>query len=66
MYCSNAIGPLVGLWMVYSTGAAHSKVATPLWILAYGGIGISIGLWLLGRRVIKTMGHDLTKITPSR
>ena len=38
---------------------------TPWWILLYGGISISIGLWVWGRKVIKTMGNDLTKITPS-
>lgn len=34
-------------------------------MLLYGGIGISVGLWAWGRKVIKTMGEDLTKITPS-
>lgn len=28
-------------------------------------MGISIGLWVMGRKVIKTIGEDLTKITPS-
>ncbi|XP_064652342.1 sodium-dependent phosphate transporter 1-B-like isoform X2 [Lineus longissimus] len=62
---SNAIGPLVGLWIVHQSGNVAQKAATPLWILAYGGVGISLGLWLWGRRVIKTLGEDLTKITPS-
>jgi phosphate/sulfate permease len=42
------------------------KTSTPEWILFYGGVGISVGLWILGRRVIKTIGEDLTKITASR
>uniref|UniRef100_A0A6J0SLN1 Phosphate transporter n=1 Tax=Pogona vitticeps TaxID=103695 RepID=A0A6J0SLN1_9SAUR len=62
---SNAIGPLVALYLVYETGDVSSKVATPLWLLLYGGIGICIGLWVWGRRVIQTMGKDLTPITPS-
>ena len=63
---SNAIGPLVTLWLIASTGLVGEKQLTPIWILIYGGFGISLGLCALGRRVIKTMGEDLTKITPSR
>lgn len=63
---SNAIGPLVALYLVYQTGDVATKVATPIWLLLYGGAGICIGLWVWGRRVIQTMGKDLTPITPSR
>ena len=63
---SNAIGPLIGLFLIYQEGKISSKAPTPEWILVYGGIGISVGLWVLGRRVIKTIGEDLTKITASR
>ncbi|KAF7236711.1 Sodium-dependent phosphate transporter 1 [Varanus komodoensis] len=62
---SNAIGPLVALYLVYQTGDVSSKVATPIWLLLYGGVGICTGLWIWGRRVIQTMGKDLTPITPS-
>ncbi|NXA88413.1 S20A1 protein, partial [Melanocharis versteri] len=62
---SNAIGPLVALFLVYQTGDVTTKVATPIWLLLYGGAGICIGLWVWGRRVIQTMGKDLTPITPS-
>ncbi|NWH26886.1 S20A1 protein, partial [Grus americana] len=62
---SNAIGPLVALYLVYQTGDVATKVATPIWLLLYGGVGICIGLWVWGRRVIQTMGKDLTPITPS-
>jgi sodium-dependent phosphate transporter len=62
---SNAIGPLIALWLVYQEGVVATKAPTPIYLLIYGGIGISLGLWIWGRRVIKTMGEDLTKITPS-
>ncbi|NWX93669.1 S20A1 protein, partial [Nothoprocta ornata] len=62
---SNAIGPLVALYLVYETGNVTTKQGTPIWLLLYGGAGICIGLWVWGRRVIQTMGKDLTPITPS-
>ncbi|XP_050353124.1 sodium-dependent phosphate transporter 1 [Nymphalis io] len=61
---SNAIGPLVALWLLYSEGGAHARAETPLAILVFGGVGIALGLWLWGRRVIRTVGEDLTSITP--
>ncbi|XP_074110305.1 na[+]-dependent inorganic phosphate cotransporter type III [Cotesia typhae] len=62
---SNAIGPLIGLWAVYAEGSAKQETETPLLILIYGGVGISVGLWIWGRRVIQTLGQDLAKITPT-
>ncbi|KAL2100441.1 hypothetical protein ACEWY4_004835 [Coilia grayii] len=62
---SNAIGPLVALWLVYESGSVVSSSPTPIWLLLYGGVGICTGLWVWGRRVIQTMGRDLTPITPS-
>ena len=62
---SNAIGPLVAIWLIYTEGNVEQKSETPLHILFFGGIGITIGLWVWGRRVIKTVGEDLTKLTSS-
>ncbi|KAK9708628.1 Phosphate transporter family [Popillia japonica] len=62
---SNAIGPLIAIWLIYTDGSVQEKSQTPLYLLLYGGVGISLGLWLWGRRVIKTIGEDLAKITPS-
>jgi sodium-dependent phosphate transporter len=57
---------LIGLWLIYADGTVTARSDTPLWVLFYGGLGISVGLWIWGRRVIRTIGEDLTKITPSR
>lgn len=46
---SNAIGPLVGLYLVFKEGKVLSQSTTPEWILLYGGIGISLGLCVLGK-----------------
>ncbi|KAI3387922.1 hypothetical protein SNEBB_002753 [Seison nebaliae] len=62
---SNSIGPLVTIWITWSQGVVTDKVETPIWILGFGGVGISVGLWLLGWRVMRTIGKNLTKITPS-
>ncbi|XP_064415994.1 sodium-dependent phosphate transporter 2 isoform X2 [Latimeria chalumnae] len=62
---SNAIGPLVALWLIYEQGGVMQDAPTPVWLLLYGGVGICVGLWVWGRRVIQTMGKDLTPITPS-
>ena len=63
---SNAIGPLLAIWAIYKDGNISMAGDSPIWVLLYGGVGISLGLILLGRRVIETMGKDLTPITPSR
>ncbi|KAK7864341.1 hypothetical protein R5R35_009182 [Gryllus longicercus] len=62
---SNAIGPLIALWLIYTEGSVAQKSESPLYILLYGGVGIAVGLWIWGRRVIQTIGEDLTKITAS-
>jgi sodium-dependent phosphate transporter len=62
---SNAIGPLIAIFMIYVEGSVMQETEPPIWILLFGGVGISLGLWLWGRRVIETVGNDLTKITPS-
>ena len=36
------------------------------WILAMGGIGISIGLFVYGYKITSAIGEKLCKITPSR
>jgi sodium-dependent phosphate transporter len=65
MKFSNAIGPLIAVYLIYIEGSVLQKTETPVWLLLYGGLGISVGLWFWGRRVIETIGKDLTKITPT-
>lgn len=38
----------------------------PAWILAFGCLGVVTGLIMYGRKVIQTVGHNITDLTPSR
>ncbi|VDN97123.1 unnamed protein product, partial [Rodentolepis nana] len=62
---ANAIGPVMGLWIVATSGDVLMTAMPKVWILFYGGLGISVGLWVWGRKVMQTIGHDLTEITPT-
>lgn len=62
---ANAIGPLITIWLIFSHGEVGTTTGTPILLLVYGGFGIILGLWILGRRVIETVGFNLTKITPA-
>lgn len=64
---ANAVGPVIALWVVFSTGSVYESMGklSTIGILFIGGLGIALGLWLFGRRVIETVGTGLTKIRPS-
>lgn len=61
---SNAIGPIIAIWMIYKEGNVQQKSESPIWLLLFGGFGMVVGLWILGRRVNETIGKNITKITP--
>jgi len=63
---ANAIGPLAAVIGIAQTGVVGAKSAIPIWVLALGGGGIVVGLGTYGRRVIATVGHKITQLTPSR
>lgn len=64
---ANAIGPLAAVvGIIQSGGQILDKVALDWWILPLGAIGIVIGLATLGARVIRTIGENITHLTPSR
>lgn len=64
---ANAIGPVAAVVsIVNSGGEVASKSMLPIWVLALGGVGIVIGLIMYGKKVIATVGHQITELTPSR
>ncbi len=64
---ANAIGPFAAVYSIVSSGGELAQTsALPKWILLIGGVGIVLGLAMLGRKVIATVGKQITQLTPSR
>ena len=64
---ANAVGPLAAVVsIVESGGQVTQKSAMAGWILLLGGVGIVAGLVMYGKKVIATVGSNITELTPSR
>ncbi len=63
---ANAIGPIAAAISFLYGGALTENETTAPWILALGGAGIVLGLATWGWRVIETIGHKITELTPTR
>jgi solute carrier family 20 (sodium-dependent phosphate transporter) len=67
---SNSVGPLYGLFNAYQRVQNQPEItpSSPVTygLLAYGGLGMILGLYVWGARVIETIGENLTVLSPSR
>ncbi|MGI9520100.1 MAG: inorganic phosphate transporter, partial [Hyphomicrobiaceae bacterium] len=64
---ANAVGPLAGIVDALTQDTAGTaKVAIPLWVMAIGAIGISVGLALFGPKLIRTVGSEITELDRAR
>ena len=63
---ANAIGPVAAVIAVASSGEVTSSAGIPTWVLLLGGAGIVLGLATYGRKVMQTVGENITALTPSR
>ena len=63
---ANAIGPVSAVLDIIDKGRVSELSLIPSWLLAFGGLGIVIGLATWGWRVIETIGKKITELTPTR
>ncbi|RED52358.1 inorganic phosphate transporter [Aestuariispira insulae] len=63
---ANAIGPLAAILHALQSGEIAAKVAIPSWVMLIGALGISLGLFLYGPRLIRMVGEQITKMNPMR
>ena len=65
--CANAIGPLAAaVQIIRVPHIVPESIPVPPWLLALGGAGIVIGLATYGYKVIRTIGKNITEVTPTR
>jgi phosphate/sulfate permease len=64
---ANSVGPLSVIYDIFRNGAVQpKKTPVQLWILAFGGVAIDIGLITYGWHVFKSLGNQITYHSPSR
>ena len=63
---ANAIGPVAAIIPLAEKGAMDPTAMVPYWLLALGGVGITIGCLTWGRRVMRTVGERITSLTNTR
>jgi sodium-dependent phosphate transporter len=63
---ANAIAPFTTAYEVWHSGTIPDLVQVPIWVLAFGGGAIVLGLLTFGYHVMRTLGNRLTLISPSR
>ena len=62
---ANAIGPFAAILDILRTGELGSSAAVPTIAMLTFGIALIVGLWFIGKEVIQTVGHNLTKMHPA-
>ncbi|MHA1164664.1 MAG: inorganic phosphate transporter [Alphaproteobacteria bacterium] len=63
---ANAVGPLAAILHAAQSGDIAVKVGIPLWVMLIGAVGISLGLFLYGPKLIRMVGEQITRMNPMR
>ncbi|MFV0460330.1 MAG: inorganic phosphate transporter [Actinomycetales bacterium] len=62
---ANAIGPFAAILDVLKTGQINGEASVPPAAMLTFGVALVCGLWFIGRRVIATVGENLTRMHPA-
>ena len=63
---ANAVGPLAAILHSAQSGDIAAKVDIPIWVMLIGAVGIGIGLFLYGPKLIRMVGEQITRMNPIR
>lgn len=63
---ANAIGPVAAIYIIARHHELVQTAEIPVFMLILGGLGLSAGIALLGKKVIATVGNKITTLTNTR
>lgn len=63
---ANAVGPWVASYHTFEAGIVDTESPTPVWILASAGLLLGLGFWVYGHHVVRTIGSNITQMSPTR
>lgn len=63
---ANAIGPVAAIYILAKHQELVQAAEIPIYMLILGGLGLSAGIALLGKKVIATVGSKITTLTNTR
>ncbi|MFQ5625973.1 MAG: inorganic phosphate transporter, partial [Methyloligellaceae bacterium] len=63
---ANAVGPLAAILHSAQSGEIAGAVGVPVWVMVIGALGISLGLFLYGPKLIRMVGEEITRMNPMR
>lgn len=63
---ANAVAPLAAVLENVGQPELLSAVGVPFWVMLIGAVGISIGLFLFGPRIVRVVGEQITRMNPMR
>jgi PiT family inorganic phosphate transporter len=63
---ANAVGPLAAILHAAQSGDIATEVGIPIWVMLIGAVGISLGLFLYGPKLIRMVGEQITRMNPMR
>jgi PiT family inorganic phosphate transporter len=63
---ANAVGPLAAIVDAATKATTSDTVHIPFWVMLIGALGISCGLLLYGRKLVRIVGGEITKLNPMR
>jgi len=63
---ANAVGPLAAILHSAQAGDLATTVSLPFWVMLIGAVGISLGLFLFGPRLVRMVGQQITRMNPMR